>query len=529
VDGMPTVNGVVKPADSVNFPNDPRLQNVDFYRWSEQMFLWLTSPARNKIDHKNGIVLNSPAFYRVSAADESGRRYFIPNGDGKQRLLALRAAKPGPNGLPVVVDKAGGLLEVELPERARDGRPLVKSGEQKVEVSEIKLTDGEPPFEFLDPNGKRIHNPTPIFGWVPGGSNLIQPFRFGKITVYLDASGHEAQIGQGTTNAVLLSQCSALVYYMTSVNDVYAYFLTATTGGGTPTAPTPFPTTQAQLNKISDFAQAHGKALAFPNALCLQVKTSWIEADRLPCGSRESYITMKATIPTYHAHDPAHWDPSGTRCTDLALLGMHIAGSVKGHPEMVWATFEHFGNAPNAAYRYNAIGGRTKTVCQDTAGTWLFCRSGASSHFNIGTQKAFPLDGEIKIRAFKPHIIGPTDTLRVSPFGASFDERPNPNVTDAAASNTQIISMNNSVRGQLAPGDLRTHYYMLGATWTDGKAPDDSSPGGNIMGTSHLANTTMETFFAQPTNCFSCHKTSDPDRLTNMSHVFSALQPLRLR
>src|SRR5258705_6902687 len=43
--GTPTLNGVVKPADSVTFPGVP---NCDFYDWSKQMFLWATSPAPAK-------------------------------------------------------------------------------------------------------------------------------------------------------------------------------------------------------------------------------------------------------------------------------------------------------------------------------------------------------------------------------------------------------------------------------------------------------------------------------------------------
>src|SRR5579863_6219116 len=38
---MVTVNGVVNPANSVTFPNQP---NCSFYQWSEQMFMWLNSP-----------------------------------------------------------------------------------------------------------------------------------------------------------------------------------------------------------------------------------------------------------------------------------------------------------------------------------------------------------------------------------------------------------------------------------------------------------------------------------------------------
>ena len=41
--GTPAVNGVVKPADSLNFPDQP---NCSFYQWAEQMFLWLSPRPR---------------------------------------------------------------------------------------------------------------------------------------------------------------------------------------------------------------------------------------------------------------------------------------------------------------------------------------------------------------------------------------------------------------------------------------------------------------------------------------------------
>src|SRR5579871_914809 len=40
--GNPGNNGVVNPANGINFPNTP---NCSFYQWAHQMFLWLTSPA----------------------------------------------------------------------------------------------------------------------------------------------------------------------------------------------------------------------------------------------------------------------------------------------------------------------------------------------------------------------------------------------------------------------------------------------------------------------------------------------------
>ena len=64
----------------------------------------------------------------------------------------------------------------------------------------------------------------------------------------------------------------------------------------------------------------------------------------------------------------------------MAMVGLHVVGSVKGHPEMVWATFEHIDNAPQNNYVYIATGDDPfgpivqKEVAYDgTSGTsWTF-------------------------------------------------------------------------------------------------------------------------------------------------------------
>ncbi len=58
--GTVAVNGVVNPADSVNFPTNNT--NCDFYSWSMQMFLWLTSPAPPSYGGGR-FVFDSPIFY----------------------------------------------------------------------------------------------------------------------------------------------------------------------------------------------------------------------------------------------------------------------------------------------------------------------------------------------------------------------------------------------------------------------------------------------------------------------------------
>ena len=100
--GAVSLNGSVKPANSVLFPDTP---NCSFYKWSEQMFLWLTSPAPPKYG-SGGLVMNTPAFYDVSLPDPvTGQRHFVPHASGLLRAFNLRTAQKGALDLPVVLEK----------------------------------------------------------------------------------------------------------------------------------------------------------------------------------------------------------------------------------------------------------------------------------------------------------------------------------------------------------------------------------------------------------------------------------------
>ena len=75
-DSTITENGIVTPANSVDFIHN---NNCDFYKWSERMFLWMTS----KKD-KNKTVFESSEFYTVSPKVD-GHRNLIPH---KERSIA---------------------------------------------------------------------------------------------------------------------------------------------------------------------------------------------------------------------------------------------------------------------------------------------------------------------------------------------------------------------------------------------------------------------------------------------------------
>jgi len=90
-------------------------------------------------------------------------------------------------------------------------------------------------------------------------------------------------------------------------------------------------------------------------------------------------------------------------------------------------------------------------------------------------------------------------------------------------------------------GEVRNNYIMTGATWTIGGAaplpifysPTPGNPG-NQVGTSHLSNTTMETYQQGVdntaanggSNCFSCHSSSSTSTIDIrvLSHIFGAIK-----
>lgn len=539
--GVVTANGEVNPADSVAFPDSP---NCSFYEWSEQMFLWLTSPTPRTYGGGGGRIFNSPAFFDVSAPDANGDRKLVAHKAGFKRIFSLRAAQFGPHGLPVVFDKRGRMLEVLGGPVAPSGNNLLRSkAGTMVEIAEVRGKVGAR-AQFLDKAGKSVtFDPKDFFAPAEeeraqdkadprrmkhallnlreiDKTKFVRRFRFGDRFVFFDQNGNTIEVEQGQAGGggVLLAQNGSLVYYAGMVNDVYAYLLTGTKNGGITPAPTQFPTTQAALDKIVDFAALHGRTFPDPEALAIEVKSSWIETTGL---DTSKFITVKATVPTYDTSSNTQWVPNGEKDVTLALVGMHVVGSTKGHPEMIWGTFEHIDNTPNAAYAYTNSANATTNVAQSTAGTWLFSASNATGPFN--TERMSFVSPNIVAKPGK--TIGPSDIIRWKAWGAAADHAPNPLVS-TAGSNAQIISINNSVRGQLLAGDIRKNYYFTGSTWTIGGA---APSGANEVGTSMLANTTMETFqqgtsnqFNSGTNCFSCHGTNQ----FAVSHFFEDLLPL---
>ena len=201
----------------------------------------------------------------------------------------------------------------------------------------------------------------------------------------------------------------------------------------------------------------------------------------------------------------------------LALVGIHIVGSTGsqnslntngGHPEMLWATFEHASNEPCPSYTYAKASGNGTMPDNSNAGAWVFCATNPTGTFNQAHMK---LDAAgTGIIPVGGNTMSASNTKRMMPFGMP---------VSSAVSNSNLITINNSVRNRLtALGDIRANYIQVGTTWTVfGASPN----GGNQVGTNKLANMTMETY--QPnSNCFSCHSSNT----TDVSFIFQPLKPL---
>jgi hypothetical protein len=358
--------------------------------------------------------------------------------------------------------------------------------------------------------------------FIPNTGLAIKPF--GLFRAQVNHKAKAIRIGPGgkvveteegqATGDVLMTQKGSLVYYGIHVNDVYAYFLTGNKTGGIMPALTTFPDNQAQLKQATDFAKAHKKTLPDAKALVVELKTSWVEASTVP--NPKDYITLTGEVPLY-AKNPTKWTPTGkTHQVKLAMVGMHVVGTVKNHPEMVWATLEHVGNAPNAKYTYTNKKNNTVTVPQNTAGSWLFCKTSSAGPFNKSHMR---LDPTGSIVATTGNTISPSDTIRSEPWGQG-----------TTANNTAIISLNDSVLGLIPAGDVRKNYVLIGALWTNGQVP--GAPGAQQIGSVELANATMETYVQAPTlNCFTCHQGNGLGTKCGggLSHIYGDLQPLKVK
>jgi len=314
---------------------------------------------------------------------------------------------------------------------------------------------------------------------------------------------------------------------------------------------TNFPIT---LDQAKEIQKASGKTLPNLEQLAIEVKTAWVDTAYITPAQASGLIKIKSDVPAFTQKTNAKgqlvlvWDGDTMVTRTLAMVGMHVVGSVNHHPEMVWATFESNFNSPDATYSYlnqnydpATKACKTSTSCLTTV---TFSQtSSQSSIFYNGTKGASTAPDVIVETASSgsdPNIVSivsagaklaPASVARLNPWGSQQPSTPTP--TDPAVlNNTLLVSLMQSLQPKLAAsgtsGKALANYFLVGAIWSNRIIPPQ--PGYQLIGSQFVANTTMETFQqvrpgnpdpnATASNCFSCHGDFNGTQGTSVSHVF---------
>jgi hypothetical protein len=248
---------------------------------------------------------------------------------------------------------------------------------------------------------------------------------------------------------------------------------------------------------------------------------------------RGAFVIVTAQVPKFDTSSDTLWTADGTESIELALVGMHIAAPVTGHPELAWISYEHLSNTPIGAYLYTDSAGKPATYEYNSDGAWTFAKSGASGQGVMVENASVNSDGNIEAAAGK--TVSAQDIVLFNPWGLTAKSD-----TDIQ-NNTDLVSLNSSLIALLGNDtNARDKYFQIGGIWTDGTLPKYQDYDLEIGGL-NLANSTMESFHQfgaqstdgfMPRNCFDCHSVSgdgsgkpENNLGVSVSHIFQGMKP----
>lgn len=221
----------------------------------------------------------------------------------------------------------------------------------------------------------------------------------------------------------------------------------------------------------------------------LQLKVSW-RPIRRDDPNYDRFYTLK---------DVTYDDPQTGKCVtrDVAMVGFHLVYAPQGHPELVWATFEHMANAPEGPCT-------GPTTPPPGFVRWSYNDAKSTDCTNIN---------KLPDQSAQPYPV--TQVFRTWAQGT------NPEAVFGADNIRLIKSLNTSMAALLPGKSVWRNYFLVGSVWTENGAlpavaPTSKEVSGNLVGSTLLANATMETFDQSPNpltgdppnSCFNCHNTS---------------------
>jgi hypothetical protein len=249
----------------------------------------------------------------------------------------------------------------------------------------------------------------------------------------------------------------------------------------------------------------------------LEIKVAW----KILSAPDSTYFTMQASL------------PGSAAPVTLGLVGFHLVNWTSKHPEMIWTTFEHKGNAP---------------LCDGSstapASGWSLTSAEAAACLTTNKQAA----PNISAKCSNYNFNSPQTTFTGAPPATSTPDEicrlyANGNELGDTASNgnsnieniTAIQQLNTALVGPTGmltqlpasnPMSVWQNYEMIGGLWTKGGVEScdptlnncnlpvintyyAADPTNMQRGSLQLTNMTLETFqqgaTSQIPNCFGCH------------------------
>lgn len=362
-------------------------------------------------------------------------------------------------------------------EKGGDGRPRFLSFETPASLVGVPKVMGFPDVGKLAPEKRKLLALTP---------RVVKP-RAGR--------SFEG-INQALTNGVLVDRNGHPVYYAVHVNQRFADFIR-----------------QNGLTTL-EALKALDKNKEFPVG-SVELKSAWrvVEAG----DDAATFYTTRANVPVLKQTDAGVVidEAAEPREVTVALVGLHVVAVPKGHPEFVWATFEHVENAPDLPAGMGA-----QSAAPVTDSDWTFCPKGTlANQCNVNPTDSAP--SKLKLDPVTQRLTPVTPVFRQFAFGGD-DPR-------------GVVTLTGSVHEKL-PKELAVwkNYELIGAVWLD--KPSTSFKVGRTFaddelgGAKSLSSSTMETFTQTLAhNCFACHTTGpmaagneviDPKKF-NVSHAMT--------
>jgi hypothetical protein len=294
---------------------------------------------------------------------------------------------------------------------------------------------------------------------------------------------------QAQTRGVLIDRKHRAVYYAVHMNDIYYNFIK-----------------ENQLLDPKTFIKTSPDT-AFPIGALITKSSWWIVP---PGQDAEGYYCTTGSIGCIVSSEKGQLIVCGTISNvKVALVGLHVVGVVRDHPEFLWATFEHKDNAPNLPPNL-----KPKSPEPVSDKDWTFyAKDTPANKCNLLNAD------EVQLVNAKKQTLDPrTNVFRQYAWGGGTEEN-----------QANIEALNDNIHKKLPPKSVWRNYNLIGTVWLPPNSlkPNQFTLSDNTAGSTHLANATMETF-AQPSNCFSCHNTLPvrclgkiiiPGKNLNLSHL----------